>query len=94
MVKTELPSVGIVLNSLWKDFTTAHVLDIERQPFSVLDLVLVNSLETSLLELAVAGPDDFAARVHGHGGLLPSHFDENSSLVIAQGHIVGATQNA
>jgi len=65
-----LPSVGVVLDGLGVDLTAAHVLDGQRQPLPVLDLRVPHGLQVGLLHLAVLGPDDLAAGVHGHGRLL------------------------
>ncbi len=81
-----------MLNCLREDLAAAHVLDIEREALAVLDLLLVDGLEAGLLQLAVPRPDDLAARVHGHGRLLPAHLDENGALVVAQGNVVRAPQ--
>ena len=51
-------------------------------------------LQVGLLDLGVLGPDDLAAAVHGHGGLLASQLDEHAALVVADGDVVGALEAA
>ena len=88
-----LPAIGIVLNRLWEDLATAHILDLQRQPLPILDLLLVDGFEAGLLQLAVPGPDDLATGIHGHCRFFSAHLDENGALVIAQGNIVRSPQN-
>ena len=87
------PPVRIVLDCLGVHLTAAHVLHGERESLSVLDLVLLQRLQTRLLHLAVFGPNYLSAGVHGHGGLLPAELDQDGALVIPESHVVAAPED-
>lgn len=52
------------------DLTAAHVLHRQREPLSILHVLVSNSLDVGLLYLRVFGPDDLSTAVHGHGWFL------------------------
>ena len=64
-------AIGVMQNGLRVDVAGAHVFDTEREFFAVFELLVDGeSTQVGLLYFRVFGPDDFSARVHGHGGLF------------------------
>lgn len=52
------------------------------------DLFFLRSV-SYVTEFRVSGPDDFTLGIHSNSWLVFSHFDEDGSFVVTDGHGVG-----